>query len=159
MNDPLMCHFQQRHFDNVVPLMACSVFSTFCSFHSGATLCLKFEQHNVIIMEMFSPELSRLVFSGETDPSHIIVICYHFMLLKLHFMFFSFPQSVLPFFVATKMTRIRKPTLDKPTPERYVAAELNTVGLQSQTNGYFPHAVMVRSSNLTSVAYVGVSSI
>ncbi|PWA24568.1 hypothetical protein CCH79_00011786 [Gambusia affinis] len=51
-------------------------------------------------------------------------------------------QSVLPFFVATKMTRIRKPTLDKPTPERYVAAELNTVGLQSQTNGYFPHAVM-----------------
>ncbi|XP_068595177.1 very-long-chain 3-oxoacyl-CoA reductase-A [Brachionichthys hirsutus] len=51
-------------------------------------------------------------------------------------------QSVLPFFVATKMTRIRTPTLDKPTPERYVAAELNTVGLQTQTNGYFPHAVM-----------------
>uniref|UniRef100_A0A8C3APT7 3-ketoacyl-CoA reductase n=1 Tax=Cyclopterus lumpus TaxID=8103 RepID=A0A8C3APT7_CYCLU len=51
-------------------------------------------------------------------------------------------QSVLPFFVATKMTRIRKPTLDKPTPERYVAAELATVGLQGQTNGYFPHAVM-----------------
>ncbi|KAI1904025.1 hypothetical protein AGOR_G00001440 [Albula goreensis] len=51
-------------------------------------------------------------------------------------------QSVLPFFVATKMTKIRKPTLDKPTPERYVAAELTTVGLQSQTNGYFPHAVM-----------------
>ncbi|KAJ7998380.1 hypothetical protein DPEC_G00222100 [Dallia pectoralis] len=51
-------------------------------------------------------------------------------------------QSVLPFFVATKMTRIRKPTLDKPTPERYVAAELGTIGLQDQTNGYFPHAVM-----------------
>ncbi|TSK13367.1 Very-long-chain 3-oxoacyl-CoA reductase-A [Bagarius yarrelli] len=51
-------------------------------------------------------------------------------------------QSVLPFFVATKMTKIRKPTLDKPTPERYVAAELTTVGLQNQTNGYFPHAVM-----------------
>ncbi|XP_040024917.2 very-long-chain 3-oxoacyl-CoA reductase-A-like [Gasterosteus aculeatus] len=51
-------------------------------------------------------------------------------------------QSVLPFFVVTKMTRIKKPTLDKPTPERYVAAELATVGLQGQTNGYFPHAVM-----------------
>ncbi|XP_058263711.1 very-long-chain 3-oxoacyl-CoA reductase-A isoform X2 [Hemibagrus wyckioides] len=51
-------------------------------------------------------------------------------------------QSVLPFFVATKMTKIRKPTLDKPTPERYVAAALTTVGLQDQTNGYFPHAVM-----------------
>lgn len=51
-------------------------------------------------------------------------------------------QSVLPFFVATKMTRIRTPTLDKPTPDRYVQAEVTTVGLQSQTNGYFPHAVM-----------------
>lgn len=64
-------------------------------------------------------------------------------------------QSVLPFFVATKMTRIRKPTLDKPTPERYVAAELSTVGLQSQTNGYFPHAVMGWvTSNLVPISIV-----
>ncbi|XP_077451818.1 very-long-chain 3-oxoacyl-CoA reductase-A [Stigmatopora argus] len=64
-------------------------------------------------------------------------------------------QSVLPFFVATKMTRIRKPTLDKPTPERYVAAELNTVGLQSQTNGYFPHAIMGwASTKLAPIALV-----
>ncbi|XP_064846154.1 very-long-chain 3-oxoacyl-CoA reductase-A-like [Oncorhynchus masou masou] len=56
-------------------------------------------------------------------------------------------QSVLPF-VATKMTRIKKPTLDKPTPERYVAAELNTIGLQGQTNGYFPIAVMIRTVRL-----------
>ncbi|MBN3309924.1 DH12A protein, partial [Amia calva] len=54
-------------------------------------------------------------------------------------------QSVLPFFVATKMTKIRKPTLDKPTPETYVRAELNTVGLQDQTNGYLPHELMVSS--------------
>jgi len=51
-------------------------------------------------------------------------------------------QSVLPFFVATKMTKIRIPTLDKPMPDRYVAASVNTVGLQDQTNGYFPHAFM-----------------
>uniref|UniRef100_A0A3B3STQ9 Hydroxysteroid 17-beta dehydrogenase 12 n=1 Tax=Paramormyrops kingsleyae TaxID=1676925 RepID=A0A3B3STQ9_9TELE len=51
-------------------------------------------------------------------------------------------QSVLPFFVATKMSKIRKPTLDKPTPERYVASAIRTVGLQSQTSGYFPHAVL-----------------
>lgn len=51
-------------------------------------------------------------------------------------------QSVMPFFVATKMTKIRRATLDKPTPERYVAAEINTVGLQTRTNGYLPHAVM-----------------
>lgn len=75
-------------------------------------------------------------------------------LFKLYKLISRFPcviQSVLPFFVATKMTRIRKPTLDKPTPERYVAAELKTVGLQTQTNGYFPHAVMVRSRNLKNV--------
>ncbi|XP_048887024.1 very-long-chain 3-oxoacyl-CoA reductase-B-like [Brienomyrus brachyistius] len=51
-------------------------------------------------------------------------------------------QSVLPFYVATKMSKIRKPTLDKPTPERYVASAIRTVGLQSQTCGYFPHAVL-----------------
>lgn len=51
-------------------------------------------------------------------------------------------QSVLPFFVVTKMSKIRKATLDKPTPETYVCAELNTVGLQTRTNGYLPHAVM-----------------
>ncbi|XP_062404625.1 very-long-chain 3-oxoacyl-CoA reductase-B [Sardina pilchardus] len=51
-------------------------------------------------------------------------------------------QSVLPFFVATKLSKIRRATLDKPSPERYVAAALNTVGLESQTNGYLPHAIM-----------------
>uniref|UniRef100_A0A3P8UNX8 Hydroxysteroid (17-beta) dehydrogenase 12b n=1 Tax=Cynoglossus semilaevis TaxID=244447 RepID=A0A3P8UNX8_CYNSE len=51
-------------------------------------------------------------------------------------------QSVLPFFVATKLSKIHRATLDKPSPERYVAAELNTVGLQTQTNGYLPHAIM-----------------
>ncbi|CAN9506648.1 unnamed protein product [Ophioblennius macclurei] len=51
-------------------------------------------------------------------------------------------QSVLPFFVATKLSKIRRATLDKPSPERYVAAEINTVGLQTQTNGYLPHAIM-----------------
>ncbi|RLW09880.1 hypothetical protein DV515_00002365 [Chloebia gouldiae] len=51
-------------------------------------------------------------------------------------------QSVLPYYVATKMSKIRKATLDKPSPETYVRAALGTVGLQSQTNGYLPHALM-----------------
>ncbi|XP_019332441.1 very-long-chain 3-oxoacyl-CoA reductase isoform X2 [Alligator mississippiensis] len=51
-------------------------------------------------------------------------------------------QSVLPYFVATKMARIRKPTFDKPSPETYVKAALGTVGLQSRTNGCLPHAIM-----------------
>lgn len=51
-------------------------------------------------------------------------------------------QSVLPFFVATKLSKIRKPTWDKPSPENYVRSALNTVGLQTRTNGYLAHALM-----------------
>ncbi|XP_075783632.1 very-long-chain 3-oxoacyl-CoA reductase [Pelodiscus sinensis] len=51
-------------------------------------------------------------------------------------------QSVLPFYVATKMSKIRKATFDKPSPEKYVRAALSTIGLQSQTNGYLPHAII-----------------
>ncbi|NWV14950.1 DHB12 reductase, partial [Ptilonorhynchus violaceus] len=51
-------------------------------------------------------------------------------------------QSVLPYYVATKMSKIRKPTFDKPSPETYVRAALGTVGLQSQTNGCLPHALL-----------------
>lgn len=51
-------------------------------------------------------------------------------------------QSVLPFFVTTKLSKIKKASLDIPTPECYVKAQLSTVGLQSQSNGYLPHAIM-----------------
>ncbi|NXE90199.1 DHB12 reductase, partial [Menura novaehollandiae] len=51
-------------------------------------------------------------------------------------------QSVIPYYVATKMSKIRKPTFDKPSPETYVRAALGTVGLQSQTNGCLPHALI-----------------
>ncbi|XP_053472930.1 very-long-chain 3-oxoacyl-CoA reductase-B isoform X2 [Ictalurus furcatus] len=51
-------------------------------------------------------------------------------------------QSVLPFYVTTKLSKIKRASLDIPTPETYVASQLSTVGLQSQTNGYLPHAIM-----------------
>ncbi|NXK45377.1 DHB12 reductase, partial [Chauna torquata] len=51
-------------------------------------------------------------------------------------------QSVLPYYVATKMSKISKPTFSKPSPETYVRAAIGTVGLQSQTNGCLPHAIM-----------------
>uniref|UniRef100_A0A452GU42 3-ketoacyl-CoA reductase n=1 Tax=Gopherus agassizii TaxID=38772 RepID=A0A452GU42_9SAUR len=51
-------------------------------------------------------------------------------------------QSVLPYFVATKMSKIRKPTFNKPSPETFVRAALGTIGLQSQTNGCLPHAIL-----------------
>ncbi|XP_005986970.1 very-long-chain 3-oxoacyl-CoA reductase-A [Latimeria chalumnae] len=51
-------------------------------------------------------------------------------------------QSVLPFYVATKMSKVRRPTLDKPSPKTYVRSALNTVGLQARTNGYLIHAIL-----------------
>ncbi|XP_020041641.1 very-long-chain 3-oxoacyl-CoA reductase isoform X1 [Castor canadensis] len=53
-----------------------------------------------------------------------------------------FVQSVLPYFVATKLAKIRKPTLDKPSAETFVKSAIKTVGLQSRTTGYLIHAVM-----------------
>uniref|UniRef100_A0A2K5BUN4 Very-long-chain 3-oxoacyl-CoA reductase n=1 Tax=Aotus nancymaae TaxID=37293 RepID=A0A2K5BUN4_AOTNA len=53
-----------------------------------------------------------------------------------------FVQSVLPYFVATKLAKIRKPTLDKPSSETFVKSAIKTVGLQSRTNGYLIHALM-----------------
>lgn len=70
---------------------------------------------------------------------HIVHLCNQCVFLFVFFL----PQSVLPFFIATKMSNIKRATLSKPTPERYVASELSTVGLQTQTNGYLPHAIMV----------------
>lgn len=51
-------------------------------------------------------------------------------------------QSVLPFYVATKLAKIRKPTLDKPSSETYVKSAIKTVGLQARTNGYPIHSLM-----------------
>ena len=52
-------------------------------------------------------------------------------------------QVVLPYFVATKMSKIRKGNIFAPSPETYVCNALNTVGLQSRTFGYWFHAVQV----------------
>lgn len=53
-----------------------------------------------------------------------------------------FVQSVLPFYVATKLAKIRKPTLDKPSAETFVKSAIKTVGLQSRTTGYVIHALL-----------------
>ncbi|XP_039723314.1 very-long-chain 3-oxoacyl-CoA reductase [Pteropus medius] len=53
-----------------------------------------------------------------------------------------FVQSVLPFFVATNMTRIRKPSLQAPSSDTFVKSAMKTVGLKSRTNGYFVHSLV-----------------
>uniref|UniRef100_A0A8C9Q689 Very-long-chain 3-oxoacyl-CoA reductase n=1 Tax=Spermophilus dauricus TaxID=99837 RepID=A0A8C9Q689_SPEDA len=69
-----------------------------------------------------------------------------------------FVQSVLPYYVATKLAKIRKPTWDKPSSETFVKSAIKTVGLQSRTNGYLIHSLMGSiNSILPSWIYLKIS--
>uniref|UniRef100_A0A8C0DDP7 Very-long-chain 3-oxoacyl-CoA reductase n=1 Tax=Balaenoptera musculus TaxID=9771 RepID=A0A8C0DDP7_BALMU len=69
-----------------------------------------------------------------------------------------FVQSVLPYYVATKLAKIRKPTLDKPSSETFVKSAIKTVGVQSRTNGYLIHSLMASViSSLPSWLYFKVT--
>ncbi|KAL0267740.1 UNVERIFIED_CONTAM: hypothetical protein PYX00_009923 [Menopon gallinae] len=56
-------------------------------------------------------------------------------------------QTVLPGYVATKMSKIRKSTWMAPTAEKYVASALGKLGVADHTTGYFPHALFVKTVN------------
>uniref|UniRef100_A0A8C4QE29 Hydroxysteroid (17-beta) dehydrogenase 12a n=1 Tax=Eptatretus burgeri TaxID=7764 RepID=A0A8C4QE29_EPTBU len=62
----------------------------------------------------------------------------------------TFISRVLPFFVVTNMSRLKKASLDKPDPGTYVRAALATVGLRSRTCGYLPHSIMVITLSFSS---------
>ena len=50
-------------------------------------------------------------------------------------------QCVLPFYVATKMSRIRKPNMMVPSPGDYVRQALGTLGVYSRSQGCWTHAL------------------
>jgi len=50
-------------------------------------------------------------------------------------------QTVLPFYVATKMSKIRNTSLFVPNPKSYVNSALNLLGVEQRTNGCMSHAV------------------
>ncbi|XP_033224731.1 very-long-chain 3-oxoacyl-CoA reductase isoform X2 [Belonocnema kinseyi] len=52
-------------------------------------------------------------------------------------------QCVLPGPVATKMSKIKRATWMAPTPEKFVEAQLKTIGIESRTTGYPPHSLIV----------------
>ena len=58
-------------------------------------------------------------------------------------------QCVMPRFVCTKMSKIRKPTLFIPTPEVFVASALHRLGRQSFTTGYWAHELQTLIMHLT----------
>ncbi|GFW72046.1 very-long-chain 3-oxoacyl-CoA reductase [Trichonephila clavipes] len=49
-------------------------------------------------------------------------------------------QSVLPSYVATKMSN-RRPSLEIPSAKTYVSSAIKTVGIEDYTYGYFPHKI------------------
>lgn len=51
-------------------------------------------------------------------------------------------QSVLPGFVCSNMSKIKKPTWLAPSADLYVKSALRTVGISRHTTGYYPHAIM-----------------
>ncbi|XP_014247299.1 very-long-chain 3-oxoacyl-CoA reductase [Cimex lectularius] len=53
-------------------------------------------------------------------------------------------QCLTPGYVATKMSKIKKPTWMAPTPTVYTQKALKTVGIESCTTGYFPHALLLQ---------------
>ncbi|XP_070787319.1 very-long-chain 3-oxoacyl-CoA reductase [Pituophis catenifer annectens] len=49
-------------------------------------------------------------------------------------------QTVQPYFVMTKMSKLRRTNIYRPTPEQYVKYSLNTIGRETVTCGYPSHA-------------------
>lgn len=52
-------------------------------------------------------------------------------------------QCILPGPVATKMSKIKRPTWMAPTPEKFVEASLKTIGIETHTTGYLPHSLII----------------
>ncbi|XP_012273856.1 very-long-chain 3-oxoacyl-CoA reductase [Orussus abietinus] len=52
-------------------------------------------------------------------------------------------QCVLPGPVATKMSKIKRPTWMAPSADTFVESSLRTVGIESRTTGYPPHCLIV----------------
>eukprot|EP00096_Caligus_rogercresseyi_P008930 TRINITY_DN2927_c0_g1_i1.p1 TRINITY_DN2927_c0_g1~~TRINITY_DN2927_c0_g1_i1.p1 ORF type:complete len:306 (-),score=92.53 TRINITY_DN2927_c0_g1_i1:852-1769(-) len=51
-------------------------------------------------------------------------------------------QCILPGFVASKMSKIRRPSLFAPSPEDFVHSCMRRLGVLSRTNGYWVHDVL-----------------
>jgi 17beta-estradiol 17-dehydrogenase / very-long-chain 3-oxoacyl-CoA reductase len=54
-------------------------------------------------------------------------------------------QCILPGYIATKLSKIKRSTWMAPTPDVFVQHALRTIGIQQQTTGYLPHTLMVKN--------------
>lgn len=52
-------------------------------------------------------------------------------------------QCLMPGYVATKMSKIRKSTWMSPSPKDYVKSAVRYIGVEESSTGYFPHALLL----------------
>ncbi|CAL4178487.1 unnamed protein product [Meganyctiphanes norvegica] len=52
-------------------------------------------------------------------------------------------QCVLPGFVVSNMSKLKRPTLMAPTPSAFVHSTLKTTGIEKRTAGYFMHKIQI----------------
>ncbi|RDD37998.1 Very-long-chain 3-oxoacyl-CoA reductase [Trichoplax sp. H2] len=57
-------------------------------------------------------------------------------------------QSVLPAFVCSNMSKIRRSSLFAPSADTFATSALNTVGIANRTHGYWPHELQACITNL-----------
>eukprot|EP01147_Barroeca_monosierra_P010179 gene10179-2338_t len=54
-----------------------------------------------------------------------------------------FVQSLVPLFVVSKLSKIRKPSLFTPTPEKFVRSAIRTIGYDHCTSGFLFHDIQL----------------
>ncbi|KNC74561.1 hypothetical protein SARC_12898 [Sphaeroforma arctica JP610] len=52
-------------------------------------------------------------------------------------------QSLMPLYVTSKLSKIRKPTLFVPTPEAFCKSAVRMIGYERRTTGYWSHQLQV----------------
>ncbi|XP_076803413.1 very-long-chain 3-oxoacyl-CoA reductase-like [Clavelina lepadiformis] len=50
-------------------------------------------------------------------------------------------QSIVPFYVTTKLSKIRRSSMLVPNPDTFVSSTLKTIGKAKRSYGYFAHAI------------------
>lgn len=66
-------------------------------------------------------------------------------------------QSVLPGFVATNMTKMKRGSFMAPLPSKYVESAIRTIGYAGHTVGYLPHTILQFSAQLASYIVPSIS--
>ncbi|KAJ8299541.1 hypothetical protein KUTeg_023601 [Tegillarca granosa] len=56
-------------------------------------------------------------------------------------------QCVMPYFVATKMSKMRKTNIAVPSTTNFAVSALNSVGVEDRTNGYWTHSIMLYTAS------------